>query len=148
MEIFFYHLQQSTLEQALPVLLEKTLQRGWKAVVRASCDERLRALDEHLWSFRDDAFLPHGLEDPATDQQNSIVLTQSDRRINNAEVIFVVDGADLPQTEGWLRVILMFDGNHSEALAKARLAWKSLKNEEKNATYWRQGEQGRWEELG
>ena len=31
-EVWFYHLEQTGLEQALPELLEKTLQRGWRAI--------------------------------------------------------------------------------------------------------------------
>ena len=34
-EILFYHLERAALESVLPGLLEKSLERGWKAVVRA-----------------------------------------------------------------------------------------------------------------
>ena len=34
-EIWFYHLERSTLDQVLPGLLEKTRERGWRALVRA-----------------------------------------------------------------------------------------------------------------
>ena len=33
-EVWFYHLERTSLDQALPELLEKTLARGWKALVR------------------------------------------------------------------------------------------------------------------
>ena len=33
-EVLFYHLTESTLEDALPPLLEKSLERGWRAVVQ------------------------------------------------------------------------------------------------------------------
>ena len=35
-EILFYHLQHQPLERVLPTLLEKTLERGWRAVVQTS----------------------------------------------------------------------------------------------------------------
>ena len=56
-EVLFYHLTESTLEQALPGLLERSVSRGWNCVVQAGSDERRDALDQHLWTFRDDAFL-------------------------------------------------------------------------------------------
>ena len=59
-EILFYHLRGQTPEQVLPALLAKSLERGWRVVVQASSDERVEALDAHLWTWRDDAFLPHG----------------------------------------------------------------------------------------
>ena len=58
-EIWFYHLEQSALEAALPPLLEKCLARGWRALVRGGQPERLEALDDLLWTWRDDSFLPH-----------------------------------------------------------------------------------------
>jgi DNA polymerase III subunit chi len=147
MEILFYHLQNSSLEQTLPPLLVKSLQRGWKAVVRASSEERLRALDDHLWSFSDEAFLPHGLDIDGSVADQPVILSQSDARLNEAEVIFAVDGADLPATEGWSRAVLIFDGNDPEALQKARDAWKAVKAQGLEATYWRQSDAGRWEKA-
>ena len=34
-EVWFYHLERTGLEQALPELLNKTLARGWRALVRS-----------------------------------------------------------------------------------------------------------------
>ena len=59
-EILFYHLHRQPLERVLPTLLERSLERGWRVVVQASSEERVEALDAHLWTFRDDSFLPHG----------------------------------------------------------------------------------------
>ena len=56
-EILFYHLQRQPLEKVLPPLLENSLERGWRVVVQAASDERVEALDAHLWTYRDDAFL-------------------------------------------------------------------------------------------
>jgi DNA polymerase III subunit chi len=148
MEILFYHLQKVGLEQVLPTLLEKTLERGWKAVVRASSEERLKALDDHLWSYKDDVFLPHCVDDIKDEVEHApIILSLQDIRYNEAEVIFIVDGADMPSTDGWKRAVLMFDGNDPDALTKARATWKQLKVDGVEATYWRQNDEGRWEKM-
>jgi DNA polymerase III subunit chi len=148
MEILFYHLQKTGLEQVLPALLEKTVERGWKAVIRASQVEKLKMLDDHLWSYRDDAFLPHCLDDQAEAIEDAqVVLTLTDQRFNDAEVLFLIDQADLPETSDWTRIVLMFDGNDQEALTKARAVWKKLKLEGRGATYWRQNDEGRWEKM-
>jgi DNA polymerase III subunit chi len=145
-EVLFYHLQGQSLEQTLPQLLERTLQRGWKAIVRASSPERLRTLDDHLWTFSDESFLPHGLEDDAQAGAFPIVLTLGDSRLNGADVCFSVDGAHLPTTDGWVRLVLIFDGGDADALASARLQWKDVKARGLQATYWQQGPDGRWEQ--
>ncbi len=58
-EVLFYHLQNITVENVLPPLLEKSLERGWRVVVQSTSPERADALDAHLWTYRDDSFLPH-----------------------------------------------------------------------------------------
>lgn len=148
MEVLFYHLQGQSLEGTLPQLLERTLQRGWKATVRASSPERLKALDDHLWTYADESFLPHGLENDAHATAFPVVLTTGGERLNNADVCFAVDGATLPVTEGWTRTVLIFDGGDPEALDAARRQWKDAKAKGLAATYWQQTPEGRWEQKG
>ena len=148
MEILFYHLQNATLEQTLPALLEKTLQRGWKAVVRVGSEERLKALDDLLWTYAEESFLPHAVESDARAADQPIILTQDDIRLNDADVAFAVDGCGLPESEGWTRAVLMFDGNDPEALAQARTAWRQAAASGRSATYWKQDEDGRWGRAG
>jgi DNA polymerase III subunit chi len=144
MEILFYHLQNTKLEQTLPLLLEKSMARGWKCVVRASSPERLKALDDHLWTYADNSFLPHGLAAGNDTNSLPIILTEEDDRFGSADVMFSVDGAALPQSPGWQRVVLMFDGNDETARDNARTAWRSVKAQGLEATYWQQDDAGRW----
>src|SRR3974377_2080489 len=121
-EILFYHLKGQTLEQVLPPLLQKSLERGWRVVVQASSDERVEALDAHLWTWRDGGFLPHGTSrDPAAAEQ-PIVLTAGAENPNGAAVRFLVDGANLIAGVGnYQRIVLLFDGDDPEAVERAPL---------------------------
>lgn len=145
-EVLFYHLQRQPLEVVLPRLLEKTLERGWKAVVRLGSNERLQALDQSLWTYSEESFLPHGAAadgDPAT---QPVLLTLDDERPNGADCAFIADGAALPaQISDYVRVVLLFDGNDDEAVSTARLIWKNVKSGGRDATYWQQNDEGRWE---
>ena len=91
-EVLFYHLEQQTLEQALPLLLDATMKRGWKAVVQAGSAERVAALDSHLWTFRDDAFLPHAAKGDARFAEHAdsqpIWLTDEDETPNSPMFCF------------------------------------------------------------
>lgn len=145
-EILFYHLQNRPLEQVLPTLLERTLARDWTAVVEASSPERITALDDQLWSYRDDAFLPHVTDAEPDAADNPIVLTASSGNPNGAKVRFLVDGARIPVTfNHYERLVLMFDGDDPQALANAREDWKIVKAKGAAATYWQQDDTGRWE---
>ena len=145
-EILFYHLKGQTLEQVLPPLLQKSLERGWRVVVQASSDERVEALDAHLWTWRDDTFLPHGTSrDPEASEQ-PIVLTASAENPNGAAVRFIVDGANLTMDAGnYQRIVLLFDGDDPEAVEMARMRWNEAKTNGAEVTYWKADENGRWQ---
>ncbi|MGE0603006.1 MAG: DNA polymerase III subunit chi, partial [Xanthobacteraceae bacterium] len=99
-EVYFYHLQNQPLEKVLPQLLEKCLERGWRCVVQAQSDERVTALDQHLWTFRDDAFLAHGTDKEANAAEQPVLLTTTDANPNEAKVRFFVEGAASEYLEG------------------------------------------------
>ena len=58
MEIAFYHLSKARVEQALPVLLERTLSKGWRAIVQTNNDARVAKLNQDLWAYKPESFLP------------------------------------------------------------------------------------------
>ena len=92
-EVLFYHLTESRLEDALPALLEKSIERGWKVVVQTNADARRDFLDAHLWTFREDSFLPHGTDVAAMADAQPVLLTAAAENANSATVRFIVDGA-------------------------------------------------------
>ncbi len=144
-EILFYHLLGQKPETVLPTLLEKSLQRGWRAVVQGASEERIEALDAHLWTYRDDAFLPHGTWREQEAAQQPILLTLTESNPNAAEVRFLIDGAPMPaDVASYARIVLLFDGEDEEAVAAARSAWSEAKGKGFDATYWQPDERGRW----
>ncbi len=147
-EVLFYHLERQTLEAVLPSLLERTIERGWRAVVQSGSAERLDALDLALWTYNDASFLPHGTARDGDPSRQPIYLTTGDETPNDAGVRFIVDGADMTTFTGFVRIVCLFDGNDQEAKAKARNQWQSAKAAGCAVTYWRQSEGGRWEKQG
>lgn len=147
-EVLFYHLQHQPLERVLPMLLVKTLERGWRAVVETSGPERLAVLDDVLWTYSDESFLPHAAEGEA-DAADPIVLTQGAANPNGAQVRFLVDGAGMPaDAAAYERIVYLFDGHDDEALERARGTWREVKAAGHAATYWQQDEAGRWQKRG
>jgi DNA polymerase III subunit chi len=148
-EILFYHLQRHPLERVLPALVEKSLERGWRVVVQAASEERVEALDAHLWVFRDDSFLPHGTWREAEAAEQPVLLTVHDSNPNGAAVRFLVDGAPVPvDAAGYERIVLLVDGNDPDAVAAARERWSEGKAKGFEVTYWQADENGRWQRKG
>ena len=151
-EVLFYHLQNMSLESVLPPLLEKSLERGWRVVVQSTSPERADALDAHLWTYRDDSFLPHAIwrgsdGDRAGDaQDHPIVLAVEEGNPNGANVRFLIDNAALPaDSHSYERMVLVFNGDDGDALAAARGAWIDCKARGFEVTYWQTDERGRWQ---
>lgn len=143
-EVFFYHLENLALEAALPQLLEKCLQRGWRAVVRAGSPERVEALTGQLWEYDRESFLPHGSAADGFPEDQPIWLTAGSDNPNGAQVLFLVDGAPLEAYEQYLRVCDLFDGGDPEAVAAARNRWRQAKAAGNSLKYWQHGPSG-WE---
>jgi DNA polymerase-3 subunit chi len=145
-EVLFYHLQSLSLENVLPPLLEKSLERGWRVVVQSTSEERADALDAHLWTYRDDSFLPHATWRAGDAQNQPIVLTMEEGNPNNAKVCFLVDNAGLPRnSETYDRLVMLFNGDDDDALAAARGRWTDCKARGFEVTYWQTDDRGRWQ---
>lgn len=143
-EVLFYHLTESKLEDALPALLEKSVERGWRVVLQTVEEARRDRLDQHLWTFREDSFLPHGPDTGPLAAEQPVLLTVTDGNPNGASVRFLVDGAEPGDLSAYERVVFMFDGHDAAQLEGARGHWKRLKGEGHRLTYWQQSEEGRW----
>lgn len=110
-EMLFYHLQRQPIERVLPNLLERSIGRGWRVVVQASSEERIDALDGHLWTFSDDSFLPHGTWHDSEAAEQPVLLTIHEHNPNNATVRFLIDGAPVPgDAHAYERIVVLFDG--------------------------------------
>ncbi|MBX3581538.1 MAG: DNA polymerase III subunit chi [Rhizobiaceae bacterium] len=144
-EVLFYHLTESTLEDALPGLLERSLSRGWRAVVQSGSEERRDALDQHLWTFRDDSFLAHGTDREPHAAEEPVLLTTTDTNPNGARIRFLVDGAPPPDLSGYERAVFLFDGHDTGQVEAAREHWKTMKGAGHAVTYWQQTADRRWE---
>jgi DNA polymerase-3 subunit chi len=145
-DMLFYHLQDQPVEKVLPALLEKSLERGWRVAVQAASEERIDALDSHLWTYRDDSFLPHGLWRDAAAAEQPIILTVNADNPNRANVRFLLDGAEVPaDADGYERIVLVFDGDDPDAVAAARVRWGEAKSRGFAVTYWQPDEEGRWQ---
>ena len=145
-EIVFYHLQRQPLEKVLPTLLEKSLERGWRVAVQVASEERLEALDSHLWTYREEGFLPHGTDRDGEAQAQPVLITVRAENPNGAQVRFLIDGAPLPaDAAAYERIVLLFDGDDADAVAQARERWSDAKAAGFEVVYLQPDEHGRWQ---
>ena len=137
MIVDFYHLTATPLERVLPSIAEKVLAGGQRLLVVAERD-RLARLDEQLWSYARDSFLPHGREQA---ESQPVLLSDTAQAANGAANIALADGRWREEALGFERTFYFFDDDGREG---AREAWRALKGRPQvEARYWKQ-EGGRW----
>jgi DNA polymerase III subunit chi len=148
-ELRFYHLERRRLEDVLPSLLEQALAEDVRVVVEAPSDELIEALDERLWTYADDSFLPHGLAREGAGESQPIFLTTGPENPNGAAWRVLVGGARVARalSDPPARLILIFDGADPEARAAARTEWAELKAAGHALSYWREDDAGRWQQA-
>ena len=148
-ETLFYHLERRTIEEVLPELLERTLARGWRALVRCDTAERAEVLDTLLWTYREDSFLPHACAGDGNASLQPILISTQRELANQPDVLFLVGGQmpvwDSAELARLSRIVLLFDGSDTTRLSAAREAWKAADAAGHAVTYWRQNTAGKWQ---
>ena len=146
-EVLFYHLEVQPLDRVLPVLLERSLERGWRVVVESGTPEQVEALDTLLWTYKPESFLPHAVAGGKEDAEQPVLITTTPENANGATVRFFVEGAVPRVGELYERIVYLFSGHDPEAVVAARAAWKAL-GPGNTLTYWQQDASGRWVKKG
>lgn len=143
-EIRFYHLERQNIDQALPGLLNKALEQGRRVVVKAANDSEIARLNDHLWTYDPDSFLPHGTKREGFAKDQPVWLTTQDENPNGADVLILTQGTETANHAAFTLCCEMLDGRDETAVAAARTRWKTYKDQGFAITYWQQGEKG-WE---
>lgn len=146
-DIAFYHLLDQPLDQALPRLLERVIQAGFRALVRVGSEDQLDRLDKALWIYDKASFLPHGTDESEYADKQPIYLSTRGDNPNNATVLVLLDGI-VPMNYGtFARCLYMFEGTAATNLATARQHWREFKAEGHNMTYWKQNADRGWDKV-
>lgn len=147
-DIQFYHLLSTPLERALPKLLEKAADANLRTVVLADSEEKVQQLNQLLWTYNPNAFLPHGSAKDGNKEHHPIYLTHTPENPNQAQLLVVTDGSALESFDDFTRVLDIFDGTDDAALQSARARWKAYGERGHALTYIKQTEKGGWQNMG
>ena len=145
MQVDFYHLTQVPLERALPQITDKVLATGGRLVIVAGDAAQRARIDQLLWTYAPESFVPHGQAGGEDDTRQPVLIAAAPEAANGARHIALVDGVWRDEALGFDRAFHFFD---EDAIAAARVAWKGLADREGvERNYWKQNESGRWEKA-
>ncbi|MDE2792131.1 MAG: DNA polymerase III subunit chi [Paracoccaceae bacterium] len=147
-DVYFYRVIRSSTERTLLNLLQRATDTGFRVLVRASEWSRIRQLDEYLWLFDDETFLPHGVAGTENESHQPVLLTATEGNPNRAGMLVHVEGCplDLVRIASFERVRVIFDGKDPDQLDTARRDWKAVTEAGVQAVYWTD-ESGKWAEV-
>ncbi|MBR1778199.1 MAG: DNA polymerase III subunit chi [Alphaproteobacteria bacterium] len=145
MRVDFYHLQKSSLEQALPALAEKVYSTGKRLLIKTELAEKADYLNTLLWTYRPDSWLPHGSETDGNEADQPILIATGNENANGAEIIMLTDGGTIEEIQSFERCLNLFNGHDETAVQNARVLWKAVVDAECEAYYWQQNDAGKWE---
>jgi DNA polymerase III subunit chi len=152
-EVLFYHLERRSLEDVLPGLVERSLAKPWRVLIKCESADRAAAIDNLLWTYDDQSFLPHAQLGDGDAGRQPVLITVEEMNANNAHVLFLVGGAatppwDSPLVQSFARVVVLFDGRDPEALSAARQNWTEAQAASHAVTYWKESPSGKFEKQG
>ena len=141
-------MEQATLDQALPMIVMKAWQSGENVMVRVPDKREASRLNDLLWSFRADAFIPHGMDGDKNAGQQPVFVTVNDENVNEAKILILTHGCTYPSVGDFKMTCEMLDGRVQNQITDARSRWKTYKNDGHDLTYWQQDENGKWGKRG
>lgn len=145
MQVDFYHLTELPLERALPQIAEKVLATGGRLVIVADEEGQRARLDQLLWGYAPESFLPHGQAGGEDDAHQPVLIADMPAATNGARNIALADGIWREEALAFDRAFHFFD---EERIAEARAAWKGLADRDGvERNYWKQNDTGRWEKA-
>ncbi|MBV7257043.1 DNA polymerase III subunit chi [Pacificimonas sp. WHA3] len=145
MDIGFYHCTRAAPVAVLPKLAVKALRAGHRVLVHIGDPAQADAVDDVLWTFDQDSFLPHGIAGTEHDSEQPLLIADSFEGANAADLAIAMAGRLPGEEAGFRRVLFLFDGNDEDVVTAARQHWKALSDRDGVAiAYWAQGERG-WE---
>ena len=143
MQVDFYQLGSTPLEQVIASIAQKLLSEGKRLLVVAEDEKLLGRLDRMLWDQGATSFLPHGIAGGSEDARQPILLAAQTDAPNLARNLLIADGQWREAALTFERAFYLFD---AATLEGARLAWKLLAGREGvERRYWAQVD-GRWKQ--
>ncbi len=142
-EFWIYACTLTPRKQVLVSLLEKAVEREMPTVVFCQNEQEAEALNEYLWSFDAEKFIPHGTLADGEAEHQPIFLTHEALVPNAAELALVWGEARVPTNIPFKRVVVMVDARFEPA--KLTPAQEALKNALGAVeTLWVQTDTGKW----
>lgn len=149
-EVSFYQVKSGLLLKVLPKLLEKVLQQGMRGFVWAEDEALCQKIDDSLWTYHPQSFLPHGtVEDSSASEQPILISTKQEQNKNNSNVFVSVQLEDIAgiETAIYKKIIYVFEEGETDSVEKMNQLATRFQAKACTVVCWQQNKQGAWEKF-
>ena len=135
---FFYNSSQRDIVSDIARLTENIFKRSNEIVVFCIDQETAEVVDDFLWSYKDDSFIPHSMTKSGEASLNPILVTTDLDKGYEHNVLLALNGLLIKERD-WQRfskIYYFFDDQDIKEKENARSMWKSFSSLDIDCKYW------------
>jgi|TARA_A100001388_G_scaffold269106_1_gene245004 DNA polymerase-3 subunit chi len=145
-QIIFYSTAPLQVEKTLFALLEKSLEKGNKSLLLFKDKEKCLSINEQLWTYKQNSFLPHISEDDQIYDNIDVPVYLSTKNENpfKAELLFSIDGFLPDNIDHFERVIIIIDVNDELLNEKYKNYYLDINKNFEDIVFYKSDDNGKW----
>ena len=145
-QIIFYSTAPLQVEKTLFALLEKSLEKGNKSLLLFKDKEKCLSINEQLWTYKQNSFLPHISEDDQIYDNVDVPVYLSTKNENpfKAELLFSIDGFLPDNIDHFERVIIIIDVNDELLNEKYKNYYLDINKNFEDIVFYKSDDNGKW----
>ena len=145
-QIVFYSTAPLQVEKTLFALLEKSLEKGNKSLLLFRDKEKCLSINEQLWTYKQNSFLPHISEDDQIYDDIDVPVYLSTKNENpfKAELLFSIDGYLPDNIQHFERVIIIIDVNDEILNEKYKNYYLDINKNFEDIVFYKSDDNGKW----
>ena len=137
-KVYFYNSSQRDILADIAVLAEKLFLKNEGILIFCTDQETVSVVDNFLWAYREDSFIPHSINNNEETSGHSILITTSIDERYEQDILLVLNGG-LIREKDWqkfTKIYYFFDDQDNEEKEIARSMWKSFSSLNAECKYW------------
>ncbi len=128
-EVIFVEVTASRMEMRACEIAEHTYAKGERLQIIAIDEEQAARLDDLLWTYKPDNFVPHGLwKSMDNESAQPVVITTRKERVPGIASLLTMDYCPVEMVRQFSKVIHVVVVDNQERLEASRRYWTLLKD--------------------
>ncbi|MDC3108146.1 DNA polymerase III subunit chi [Paracoccaceae bacterium] len=135
---FFYNVYQRDVVADIAWLTENIFKKNNKIVIFCTDQETAEVVNDFLWSYRDDSFIPHSIKKNGGSSLCPILVATDLNEVYEHNVLLALNGALIKEKDwqGFAKIYYFFDDQDIKEKDNARFMWKSFSSLDIDCKYW------------